>query len=49
MNATRDSGGEFGYAKFAKEAPELQLKQFFSSLVDIEIDHLELRAEYLKQ
>jgi len=37
------------YAKFAKEAPELQLKQFFESLVEIETDHLELHAENLKK
>jgi len=37
------------YAKFAKEAPELQLKQFFESLVEIETDHLELHVEDLKK
>jgi len=37
------------YAKFAEEAPELQLKQFFSALVEIETDHLELHAENLKE
>lgn len=37
------------YAKFAKEAPELKLKQFFESLVEIETDHLELHAENLKK
>jgi rubrerythrin len=37
------------YAKFAKEAPEIQLKQFFKALVEIETDHLELHAENLKK
>jgi rubrerythrin len=37
------------YAKFAKEAPEEQLKQFFKSLVEIETDHLDLHAENLKK
>jgi len=37
------------YAKFAKAAPELQLRQFFESLVEIEKDHLELHAENLKR
>lgn len=36
------------YAKFAKEATEIQLKQFFEALVEIERDHLELHAENLK-
>jgi rubrerythrin len=37
------------YAKFALEAPELQLRQFFNALVEIETDHLELHAENLKE
>jgi rubrerythrin len=37
------------YAKFAKKAPELQLRQFFESLVEIETDHLEIHAENLKK
>jgi len=37
------------YAKFAKEAPEKQLKQFFESLVEIETDHLDIHAENLKK
>jgi len=37
------------YAKFANEAPELQLKQFFKALVIIETDHLNLHAENLKK
>ena len=36
------------YAKFAKEAIEIQLKEFFEALVEIETDHLELHAENLK-
>lgn len=36
------------YAKFAKEAPEPQLRQFFNALVEIETDHLDLHAENLK-
>ena len=36
------------YAKFALEAPEPQLKQFFKALVEIETDHLGLHAEHLK-
>ena len=37
------------YAKFALEAPELQLRQFFKALVEIETDHLELHAKNLKE
>lgn len=37
------------YAKFANEAPEPQLKQFFKALVIIETDHLNLHAENLKK
>ena len=37
------------YAKFAREAPEIQLRQFFKSLVEIEMDHLDLHAENLKK
>jgi rubrerythrin len=37
------------YAKFAIEASEPQLKQFFGSLVEIETDHLDLHAENLKK
>ena len=37
------------YAKFALEAPEPQLKQFFKALVEIETDHLDLHAENLKK
>lgn len=37
------------YAKFADEAPEHQLRQFFKALVEIEMDHLELHAENLKK
>ena len=37
------------YAKFANQAPEPQLKQFFASLVEIETDHLDLHAENLKK
>jgi len=37
------------YAKFAGEAPEIQLRQFFESLVEIETDHLDLHAENLKK
>ena len=37
------------YTKFAKEAPEIQLRQFFESLVEIETDHLELHAENMKK
>lgn len=36
------------YAKFSKEAPEQQLRQFFEALVEIETDHLELHAQNLK-
>ncbi len=36
------------YAKFAQEAPENQLKQFFKALVEIETDHLDLHARHLK-
>jgi rubrerythrin len=37
------------YAKFAEEAPELQLRQFFKALVEIETDHLELHAENIQK
>ena len=37
------------YAKFASEAPEPQMRQFFEALVEIEKDHLELHAENLKK
>ena len=37
------------YTKFAKEAPEIQLRQFFESIVEIETDHLELHAENMKK
>ena len=36
------------YAKFRDEATEPRLKEFFSSLVEIETDHLDLHSEYLK-
>jgi len=36
------------YAKFRDEAAEPRLKEFFGSLVEIETDHLDLHAEYLK-
>ena len=36
------------YAKFAEEAPEPQLKQFFNALVEIETDHLQLHQEDLR-
>lgn len=35
------------YAKFAEEAPEPLLKEFFSVLVEIETDHLELHAKHM--
>lgn len=37
------------YAKFALEAPELQMKHFFEALVEIETDHLELHADNLNK
>lgn len=37
------------YSKFAEEAPEPLLKQFFNALMEIETDHLELHAEDLKE
>ncbi len=33
----------------SEEAPELQLEQFFSVLVEIEADHLELRVRNMKE
>jgi rubrerythrin len=36
------------YSKFASEAPEPMLKEFFSTLVEIETDHLELHSKDLK-
>jgi rubrerythrin len=37
------------YAKFRDEATEPRLKEFFSALVEIETDHLDLHAESIKQ
>lgn len=37
------------YSKFASEAPEPLLKEFFKALVEIEKDHLALHAENLKE
>ena len=36
------------YSKFRDEATEPRLKEFFVALVEIETDHLDLHAEYLK-
>ena len=36
------------YGKFRDEATEPRLKEFFGALVEIETDHLDLHAEYLK-
>ena len=36
------------YAKFRDEATEPRLREFFGALVEIETDHLDLHAEYLK-
>jgi rubrerythrin len=36
------------YSKFAEEAEEPMLKQFFNALVEIERDHLDLHAEKMK-
>ena len=36
------------YSKFRDETSELRLKEFFDALVEIETDHLDLHAEYLK-
>ena len=36
------------YAKFKDEATEPRLKEFFGALVEIETDHLDLHADYLK-
>jgi len=36
------------YAKFKDEATESRLKEFFGALVEIETDHLDLHADYLK-
>lgn len=36
------------YAKFRDKATESRLKEFFQALVEIETDHLDLHAEYLK-
>ena len=36
------------YAKFKYEATEPRLKEFFAALVEIETDHLDLHADYLK-
>jgi rubrerythrin len=37
------------YARFAKEATEKQLKEFFESLVEIETDHLDLHLKNLEK
>jgi len=36
------------YSKFRDEATEQRLKEFFGALVEIETDHLDLHADYLK-
>ena len=36
------------YAKFRDEATEPRLKKFFGALVEIETDHLDLHADFLK-
>ena len=36
------------YSKFRDEATETRLKEFFGALVEIETDHLDLHADYLK-
>ncbi len=36
------------YSKFRDEATEPKLKEFFGAIVEIETDHLDLHAEYLK-
>ena len=36
------------YAKFRDGATEPRLKEFFGALVEIETDHLDLHAEYIK-
>ena len=36
------------YTKFRDQAKEPRLKEFFGALVEIETDHLELHAKYLK-
>ena len=36
------------YSKFKDEAKEPRLKEFFGALVEIETDHLDLHAEFLK-
>ena len=36
------------YSKFRDEATEPRLKEFFGALVEIETDHLDLHADYLK-
>jgi rubrerythrin len=36
------------YAKFAEEAPEPMLQEFFNVLVEIEKDHLELHSYHMK-
>jgi rubrerythrin len=36
------------YSKFMEEATKPRLKEFFGALVEIETDHLDLHAEYLK-
>jgi rubrerythrin len=45
----RESKAIKAYSHFAEKAPETQLKQFFSILVEIEKDHLKLHAEDLKK
>jgi len=36
------------YSKFRDEAKEPRLKEFFSAIVEIETDHLDLHEDYLK-
>jgi rubrerythrin len=44
----RESRAIKSYSKFRDEAVESRLKEFFGALVEIETDHLDLHAGYIK-
>jgi len=44
----REDGAIKSYATFRDEATESRLQEFFTALVEIETDHLDLHAKYLK-
>ncbi len=46
---TRETGAINHYKKFAAEAEEPRVKEFFEAIVEIETDHLELHAHEIEE